>query len=257
MQNLTVTGIQCDLAWEDKARNLERIDRMLEASAPGSDLVVLPEMFTTAFSMEPARLAETMDGPAIKWMFAQCQRYGIALCGSLIIEEDGHYFNRFIWVDADGRLYQYDKRHLFSLLGEEKPYTPGREHCLLEYRGWKIQPFICYDLRFPVWCRNALEADLQLYVANWPERRSEHWKHLLKARAIENQCYTLGVNRVGKDANGINHTGDSGAYDFYGRELATVHGEERAFTVTLNLDGVVECREKFPFLKDRDRFDIL
>jgi len=258
MQDLTITSVQCNLKWQDKTFNLDHIQAMLEReSLERTNILILPEMFSTGFSMESEMLAETMAGPTIQWMFDLSLKKNSAVCGSVIIKEDGRIFNRFIWVDPEGRLYQYDKHHLFSLLGEEKHYTAGKEHCLLEYRGWKIQPLICYDLRFPVWCRNFMEADLQIYVANWPERRSEHWKHLLKSRAIEGQCYVAGVNRFGKDNNGIHHTGDSGIYDYYGRNLVTIHDKEMVFTETLELPGLIECRKKFPFLADRDQFEIL
>ncbi|MCP4121081.1 MAG: amidohydrolase [Bacteroidetes bacterium] len=258
MQDLTITGVQCDLKWQDKEFNLAHISALLDESPLNqTDIIILPEMFTTGFSMESEFLAESMEGPSIKWMFALSQRKNAAVCGSVIIREDDNIYNRFIWVDPEGRLYQYDKHHLFSLLGEEKHYTPGTEHCLLEYKGWKIQPLICYDLRFPVWCRNFMEADLQIYVANWPERRSGHWKHLLKSRAIEGQCYVAGVNRFGKDSNDIHHTGDSGVYDYYGKEFVTIHGEEKVLTRALEMQGLRECRKKFPFLKDRDTFEIL
>lgn len=254
MQDLTITCVQTDLKWQDKAFNLAHIESLLLSARPESDLIVLPEMFSTGFSMESALLAEEMDGPTVRWMKDVAQEFGRAVCGSLIIRDGEKYYNRFIWID-DRQLCTYDKRHLFSLLGEEKPYTAGDGHTAIEYRGWTIQPFICYDLRFPAWCRLIGNAGLQLYVANWPERRIAHWRTLLQARAIENQCYTAGVNRVGDDANGVHHTGDSAVYDPFGRQLALVQEEEKVFTVMLTAGTLQKCREKFPFLDDRDQFD--
>lgn len=257
MQDLIVKCVQTSLKWQDKEANIKHLEALLHSNQEAADLIVLPEMFTTGFSMDAERLAEPMDGPTVRWMYDQCHLYNAAICGSVIIREDGRYFNRFLWVDPDGRLYQYDKRHLFSLLDEQSHYTPGTEHALIEFKGWKIQPFVCYDLRFPVWCRNTMGADLQLFVANWPERRSEHWKALLRTRAIENQCYVAGVNRIGPDSNDVPHTGDSGVYDYYGRELVTVHNAEAVFLERLDMAGLLECRKKFPFLEDRDQFVIL
>lgn len=257
MQGLTLKCVQTNLFWQDIQSNLKQIEQLLNANKTPADIIILPEMFSTGFSMETKLLAETMKGPTIQWMYEKSHAYGSAICGSLIIEEDGQYFNRFIWVDPEGRLYQYDKRHLFTLLGEHDHFTAGNEHTLIEYKGWKIQPFICYDLRFPIWCRNTVEADLQLFVANWPERRSGHWKSLLEVRAIENQCYVAGVNRTGEDNNEVPHSGDSGIYDYYGRELVTLCHSNGVFTETLTMKGLMECRKKFPFLGDRDQFIIL
>lgn len=256
MQDLKITGVQSNLKWQDKDHNLKHLRELLDQQSPETDVIVLPEMFSTAFSMDSASLAEPMDGPGVTWMQQLAYSYDCAICGSLIIKEDGQYYNRFIWVEPSGVLHTYDKHHLFSLLEEDHHYTAGKSHTIFEYKGWRIQPFICYDLRFPAWCRNVHEADLQIFVANWPERRSGHWSLLLQARAIENQCYVAGVNRIGLDKNEVNHTGDSAIYNAYGETLVSYRSEEKVFTVSLSAEHLQKCREKFPFLKDRDHIRI-
>ena len=197
---INVTLIQSDIIWEDKVSNLKNYQNKI-SQIESTDLIVLPEMFTTGFSMNPKDISETMSGETIQWMKSNASKMNSAICGSIIIEEDDKYFNRFIWVNPDGSICQYDKKHLFSFAGEDKNYTAGNEKIIIEYKGWKICPLVCYDLRFPVWSRNSEDYDLLIYVANWPTKRKLAWKSLLVARAIENQCYVIGVNRVGKDEN--------------------------------------------------------
>jgi predicted amidohydrolase len=257
MQDLTITCVQSDLKWQDKAFNLHHFEQMLQQADLKTDVIILPEMFSTGFSMEAELLAEKMDGPTIQWMKKLALQYGCAVCGSLIIRDDhnGKFYNRFIWVD-ENQIVAYNKRHLFSLMNEGEHYTAGTSTISIEYRNWKIQPFVCYDLRFPAWCRNTVNADLQIYVANWPERRIAHWTALLKARAIENQCYVAGVNRVGTDINAINHTGESAIYDCFGTEIAAFTSVESVFTEKLSRATIKKCRDKFPFLNDKDNFTI-
>jgi predicted amidohydrolase len=255
MRDLTITCVQSDLKWQDKAYNLRHFEALIAQSVSGTDLIILPEMFSTGFSMEAALLAEANDGPTVQWMHEISAKYNAAVCGSLIIGENDKFYNRFFFVN-DGKVDTYNKRHLFTLMDEGAHYTPGDKNISILYRGWTIQPFICYDLRFPAWCRNTVHADLQIYVANWPERRISHWLALLKARAIENQCYVAGVNRVGKDINDIHHTGDSGVYDPFGKELASFSERETVGSQTLSGDLIKKCRKKFPFLEDRDNFTI-
>jgi predicted amidohydrolase len=217
-------------------------------------MVILPEMFSTGFSMEPEKLAEDMDGPSVAWMQNMARKYQRAICGSLIISDTAGYYNRFLFTDGK-TIYQYDKRHLFSLLGEGDHYISGSRHTTFVFKGWTIQPFICYDLRFPAWCRTVNDAHLQVFVANWPERRIAHWKTLLEARAIENQCYVAGVNRIGYDNNRIYHTGDSGIYGPFGAEIASFRDEAAVFTRTLSAEVLIKCRGKFPFLEDKDNLE--
>lgn len=256
-QNLLNIGlIQAPLAWEHKEKNLQYFETKINA-IPEADLILLPEMFSTGFSMNPSQLAETEEGPALKWMRDMAVNRRLALSGSLIIEEGNQYFNRLFFVYPDGSFKRYDKRHLFSYAGEEKVYSAGTKKLILEYKGWRINPQICYDLRFPVWSRNSEDFDFQYYVANWPERRSEAWKTLLKARAIENQVYLAGVNRIGLDGNGINHSGDSAVYDPLGEKISDIQsGQEAADLITLDFQHLQEVRQRFAFLKDRDSFEI-
>ncbi|MGB0177427.1 MAG: amidohydrolase [Owenweeksia sp.] len=256
MNELKITLVQAELHWEQSQANLDHFDQLL-SEITSSDLIILPEMFSTGFTMKPLGVAETENGNTVKWMRNTAQQYNSALCGSVVINEKDSFYNRMFFVFPDGNYHTYDKRHLFTLAGEEKVYSRGEKRLLIHYRGWKIVPFICYDLRFPVWCRNSDEAELMLFVANWPERRSLAWKTLLRARAIENMCYVAGVNRVGNDGNNVFHSGDSGLYDERGRLISDFRpGEEEVKTFTLKKDVVRASRERFSFLKDRDQFQI-
>jgi len=212
MNPLKVTLLQAKIAWQDPAANLTHYAGMLENIGP-TDLIILPEMFTTGFTMDPATNAETMGGTAVRWMAERAKAHQAVVTGSLVIEEAGEYYNRLIWMRPDGTCATYNKRHLFAMAGEHEHYVAGRERLVVELNGWRICPMVCYDLRFPVWARNDDAYDLLIYTANWPNRRSYDWNTLLKARAIENQCYVVAVNRVGTDANGHEYNGDSCVID--------------------------------------------
>ena len=261
MQTLAVSIIQSALFWEDKSRNLAMLEQKIMAITEKTNLVVLPEMFSTGFSMKPALLAETMEGETIAWMKRIAISKKIILTGSIIIEEGGKYFNRLIWMLPNGTWGSYDKRHLFAFAGEDKHYTAGKKRLVTSVNGWRVHLQICYDLRFPVWARQQSdetpEYDLLIYVANWPERRNHAWKTLLAARAIENQCYVIGVNRVGEDGNQIAHSGDSMIIDPLGTVLFSKEKEEVVHSIALTKESLNETRSKFPFWKDADLFHIL
>ncbi|MCB0586987.1 MAG: amidohydrolase [Phaeodactylibacter sp.] len=253
---LHTTLIQTALHWEDKKANLEQLGKKLAGLSTPTNLIVLPEMFTTGFTMNARPLAEPTEAATYEWMAGHASRLGAVVTGSFIVEEGGQYFNRLLWVRPDGSYEKYDKRHLFTLAGEHEHYTPGHQPLIAELDGWKVMPLICYDLRFPVWSRNTCDYDMLIYVANWPEMRRQAWRTLLAARAIENQAYTLGVNCVGKDGNGFPYTGDSSAFDFAGEELLHTTHTEGLFTVQLSYEKQQEFRNKLQFLADRDRFVI-
>jgi omega-amidase len=261
MSSLTFTLIQSRLHWENPSANLAMFTQKIDSIQTPAQVVILPEMFTTGFSMKPEEFAETMDGPSVQWMKETARRKRIILTGSLIIEEEGQYYNRLIWMLPNGALGYYDKRHLFAFAGEDQHYTAGHQRLVASVNGWRINLMVCYDLRFPVWARQKnnegeFEYDVLLYVANWPERRNTAWKALLQARAIENQSYVIGVNRVGKDGNDINHNGDSMVIDPLGTILYHKEQEEDIFSITLQKEDLNEVREKFQFWRDADRFTI-
>jgi predicted amidohydrolase len=252
--DLKITLIQFAPAWEQKTANLDYCSKLF-AYTVECDLIVLPEMFTTGFSMNVKQLAEPMDGDTVQWMKRKAGKTGAAIAGSTIIEESGKYYNRFLWVTPDGQVRHYDKRHLFALGDEHLHFTAGSQRVTLEWKGWKIRPLICYDLRFPVWSRNHDDYDLLLYVANWPSPRHHVWKNLLISRALENQCWCVAVNRTGPDGMNLNYLGDSGVIDPRGN--AHWMGENDSVqTVRLSYTDLVEFREKFPILRDRDSFEI-
>lgn len=261
MSTLTLTGIQTTLHWEDAAANRKMFEEKINSIANKPEIIILPETFSTGFSMKPKELAETMEGETIKWMKRIAAEKKVILTGSVIIEENENYFNRLIWMLPNGQTGIYDKRHLFGYAGEDKEFTPGTKRLIASAKGWKINLLVCYDLRFPVWARQQMqeespEYDLLIYVANWPERRNHAWKTLLQARAIENQCYVIGVNRVGHDGSKIYHSGDSMVIDPMGEVLYTKAHEEDIFTVTLQKEKLDETRVKLPFWKDGDNFMI-
>lgn len=258
-ENLSLTLVQPDMIWEDKAANLRQYESLLSAKDAQRQVVLLPEMFSTGFSMNPAPLAESMDGPSVQWMRHMARQHRIILCGSLIISEGGHYYNRLIWMQPDGVHYHYDKRHLFTYAGEQKQYTPGNKKLIVQVNGWRICPLICYDLRFPVFSRNdaAQPYDLLLYVANWPQKRSLAWQTLLRARAIENQCYVAGVNRVGQDGNGHDYAGDSALLNPMGETVWEESNHPAVKTLVINKALLTEYRGHFPVLKDADPFALL
>jgi predicted amidohydrolase len=263
MSTLTITTIQTNLFWENKQANLSMLEEKINSIPEKTEIVVLPEMFSTGFSMNAESLAETMDGPTVAWMKTISAKNGIVLTGSLIIKADNKYYNRLVWMLPNGKYGYYDKRHLFAYANEDKYYSPGNKRLIASVKGWKINLQVCYDLRFPVWARQnktseyeSPEYDLLLYVANWPERRSHAWKTLLCARAIENQTYVVAVNRVGKDANNIYYSGNSMVIDPLGEVLYHMSDDEDIFTITLQKDHEEQIREKFPFWKDADDFNI-
>jgi omega-amidase len=261
MSPLTISLIQTDLHWENKESNLQMFEEKILSIKESPHIIVLPEMFSTGFSMKPEALAETMDDATVEWMKKISREKKCIVTGSVIIKEEEHYYNRLIWMLPNGQFGKYDKRHRFAYAGEHEHYTAGNKRLIASVNGWKVNLLVCYDLRFPVWSRQqsneAPEFDLMIYVANWPERRSTAWKTLLKARAIENQSYVVGVNRIGKDGNDINHSGDSMVIDPLGEILYHQTNSEDIHTITLQPDHLQEVRTKFPFWKDADHFQII
>ncbi|TNE81309.1 MAG: amidohydrolase [Bacteroidetes bacterium] len=251
MNELKVSVIQFDIFWENPEKNRNYLDDTLKNGS--ADLFILPEMWSTGFSMQPDKCGSQDE--ALTWMQKKAQEKSAAICGSLImLNEADQYVNRLFFVYPDGQYEYYDKRHLFTMGDEPNHYSPGKSRLIVEYKGWRICPLICYDLRFPVFARNNAAYDLLIYVANWPAKRAEHWKALVKARAIENQSYLLACNRVGVDANGVDHVGDSVVYDYKGESLATSGSLPEVLNATLILEELKEGREKFPVLADRDPF---
>ncbi len=256
---LRITTIQTDLIWQNKAANLEKMDKILRGSLRGeTDLIVLPEMFTTGFSMSPETLAEPMNGATIAFLTDKSRALDAAITGSFICVENDKFYNRLVWMQPDGQFWTYDKRHLFSLAHEQNHYSAGNQRLIVHWRGWTICPMICYDLRFPVWSRNVAPDfyDVLLYIANWPERRRQPWQSLLFARAIENQAFVVGVNRVGEDGNGISHSGDSMIVNFAGETLLHRAHTEGVETTTLVKADLLNFRKKFTFLADQDHFTV-
>lgn len=255
---LKVFLVQSDVKWQDIDGNLHMFDLIIQEQAGDADLIVLPEMFTTGFSMEPEKMSEGMDGKAVSWIISAAKKNGVAIIGSVIIKEDEGYYNRLLFAYPSGELKTYDKRHLFRMGNEHEHYKAGSRRLILEYKGWKICPLICYDLRFPVWSRNANDYDLLIYIASWPAARSFPWRSLLVARAIENQCYVVGVNRVGVDGAGLKYSGDSAAINSRGEYLTgLVPGEVGCAMATLSMEDLKNFRSKFPVMLDGDRFQIL
>ena len=253
MQDLKVTLIQSNPAWEDIEANLTQFDNMINSIDQNSHLIILPEMFSTGFSMNAAALAQDINGSAVQWIQKKSKDINADIVGSLIFNDDGKFFNRLIWTKPEGNLLTYDKKHLFRMAGEEKIYSAGSNNITVELKGWKIRPFICYDLRFPAWTRNIKnQYDTAVFIANWPERRSEHWKVLLQARAIENQCYVIGVNRVGIDGNGLTYSGDSSIIDPWGTVVFQKSSQACIYTTQLSYDLLKKCREDFPVWMDAD-----
>jgi len=257
MQDLTIALIQAELVWENPTQNRLHFSKKIAEITEQVDLIVLPEMFTTGFTMNPYVVAEAMNGETVLWLKELAKEKKCAITGSLIIKEDKQYFNRLVFVFPTGEIKTYDKRHTFTLAGEDKVYTAGKEKLLVAYKGWKICPLVCYDLRFPVWARNVENYDLLLYVANWPKPRISAWDALLKARAIENMSYCIGVNRVGKDVNNYEYVGHSAVYDSLGTCISNIPASiEDVGIITLNAEHLKGTREKLQFLNDRDSFSI-
>ena len=258
MQNeLTVLGIQADFVWENPPKNRAFFEEKITASPKGTDLVVLPEMFTTGFTMNPKKVAEKMNGETVLWMQKMAKKHQIALVGSLVVEENKNYYNLLLFVHPSMKIEKYDKRHSFSLAGENTAYTCGTEKLIVNFKGWKICPFICYDLRFPVWTRNSENYDLLIFVANWPVKRIRAWDTLLKAIAIENMSYVIGINRTGKDLNNYNYSGNSLVVNFLGEALSSLKEEEVGIVkATLVKTAQEVIRKRLGFLNDRDVFKI-
>ena len=263
-ETIGIATVQSSLYWENRERNLEHFTFLLRKIDEPVDVIVLPEMFTTGFSMNPAPLAEKTDGPTLAWMRQQAVLYNAVITGSIIAEENGQFMNRLFWVRPDGTYETYDKRHLFRMAGEDQHYASGQQPLIVDLKGWKIRPLICYDLRFPVWSRNRWNADgsvadydVLIYVANWPERRSNVWKTLLQARAMENQAYVIGVNRIGNDAHQVYHTGDSVILDFKGEPITSaLIATEEILTSRLSMKDLVDFRAHFPVGRDADTFTV-
>lgn len=261
MTDLTITLIQQPLQWLAPKANHDQFETLITPLRGKTDLIVLPEMFSTGFSMEPAPIAETMSGPTLEWLSNKARAADAAITGSFTIEESGHFYNRMVFMQPDGQYHCYDKRHLFRMGNEHHRYQGGNERLIVEYRGWRICPMVCYDLRFPVWSRNGYkdghsDFDLLIYVANWPEPRREHWLTLLKARAIENLSYVAGVNRLGTDGNDLTYSGDSALYDAWGDEVINAKSDAACFTKTLDYQSLRKIRKQFPAHLDADAFEL-
>jgi omega-amidase len=254
---MKIALIQTELSWENLSENKALLQEKINAISQYVDLIVLPEMFTSGFTMNPENVAQTMQGEAISWLKETAKSKNCAITGSLVIEENGNYFNRLVFVFPSGEIQTYDKKHLFTLAGEDKVYTSGKEKLIVEYKGFKICPLICYDLRFPVFARNVEDYDVLIYVANWPKPRTNAWDILLKARAVENMSYVIGVNRIGTDSNNHQYIGHSQAVDFLGNYILEPQEIEGVFTVELDKNALLETRSKLGFLNDKDDFKIL
>lgn len=256
-ENLRIAVLQVDLAWENVIKNLDIFSEKLEQIQGDVDLIILPEMFSTGFSMNAEELAEPPEGPALQWMQKVARQRNAAVTGSLIVKDEGNYYNRLYFVFPDATYKTYDKRHTFTLAREDETYTAGDKRLIVEYKGWKICPLICYDLRFPVWSRNTENYDLLIYVANWPETRIHAWDVLLQARAIENMSWCVGVNRTGKDGNNYQYNGHTAVYDCLGKSMFNTSREiEFTEVVTIDKASLQETRGKLKFLQDRDDFTI-
>lgn len=265
MQDLKISILQSDLKWQNPGENLKSFGEKI-SSIKGSHLIVLPEMFTTGFSMNVESQAVAMDSLSLRWMKEMASKSKSVITGSLIIREENKFYNRLIWMRPDGTFEKYDKRHLFRMAEEDKYFSAGNERLVVELNGWKICPLVCYDLRFPVWSRNKFKKqaneftadfDLLIYVANWPEKRRKPWSTLLPARAVENLCYSIGLNRVGEDGKNISYSGDSAAYDFFGETIASCKpSNEEILTFELDKKRLEDFRKSFPAGLDADEFEI-
>ncbi len=255
-ENLVVAMVQYQIIWNNSHANMEKIGEMLHGINLQLDIIILPEAFNTGFNSDPAEMAETMDGKTVQWMRQLAKDRNCAVCGSLFIKEDGKFFNRFLWVLPEGVAATYDKRHLYSIGGEDKFITQGTVQTLIEYKGWKIRPQICYDLRFPVWIRNTDNYDIMINVSAWPSSKAEIRRTLLRARSIENQCYTIGVNNIGSDENNLTYNGLSLVSDAVGKEIANAGESEKVEIAVLDYSTLQNFRGKFNTLRDKDKFEI-
>jgi omega-amidase len=262
MQDLKVTIVQSDLHWQSSDANLAMFEEKIWKIEGQTDLIILPEMFSTGFSMDASSLAEPMNFKSFKWMKQQAAQTNAVITGSIIIKDGGNFYNRLFWVEPSGSYDYYDKRHLFRMAEEHHHYSPGNKRIIKSLKGWKVLPLICYDLRFPVWSRNRSlngepEYDLLLYVANWPAARITAWDSLLRARAIENLSFTIGVNRTGTDGKGIEYNGHSSVFNYKGEEIFSNEDEEVINTISLSIDELKSFRDKFPAYLDSDSFEII
>jgi len=253
---MKIALVQTSLSWEDPIENRSHLAQKITGFMEEVDLIVLPEMFSSGFTMQPKAVAEKMEGETLSWLHHLAQAKNCAITGSLVIEEEGKYYNRLVFVTPDGSIKTYDKRHLFTLAGEDKVYTAGTEKVIIEYQGFKICPLICYDLRFPVFSRNQENYDVLLYVANWPKTRVNAWDILLKARAVENMCYAIGVNRTGTDYNQLDYVGHTQVVDYLGNYLLEPQESDGVYILTLDKAKMQETREKLAFLDDQDAFKL-
>ncbi|MCX7551069.1 amidohydrolase [Xanthomarina sp. F2636L] len=256
-EHLKIVLIQTELFWENPEQNRDHFTKKIERISEPVDVIVLPEMFTSGFTMNPQNVSETMFGETVVWMQELALKIQTAIVGSLVIKEDKHFYNRMLFVHPNGIIETYDKKHTFTLAGEDKAYTAGKTKLIVTYKGWKICPLICYDLRFPVWARNVEDYDLLIYVANWPKIRITAWDTLLKARAIENMAYCVGVNRVGLDGNNHEYNGHSAVFDVLGEKIDQIPDNKEAIEIiVLNKSHIKHNREKLNFLNDKDAFTL-
>ena len=255
--SLNIAMVQAYLKWEAIEDNLAHFSHLIDTILEPVDLIVLPEMFSTGFTMNATHVAEKMDGRTVDWLRQQAYQKQATLVGSMVVEAHGQFFNRLIWMPPSGQYQCYDKRHLFTYADEHLTYTAGQQPLFVDLHGWKVMPLVCYDLRFPVWSRNTVAYDLLLYVANFPEKRRYAWNQLLIARAIENLAYTIGVNRVGSQPDGISYSGDSQVVNFDGQVLLKVSYQEQVSTISLHYSALQQFRQRFAFLRDQDAFSIL
>ena len=252
IEDLLVSIVQTDIVWENKKENFLAYSNLFDQNIKKTDLIILPEMFATGFTMNVIPLAETMEGETVNWMKNEASKHNSAICGSVIIIENEKFYNRLVWISSDGSLTFYDKKHLFSMGEEHKNFKPGKDILTCKIREWSIRPLICYDLRFPKWCRTDEKNHLTIFIASWPEQRIEHWETLLKARAIENQCFVIGVNRIGVDKALYNYNGKSQILDPYGNQIYFADNRFEMVTQNLKMEDLVKTRRLFPFLKDLD-----
>jgi len=258
MESIKITVFQAYLFWENVEKNLQNLGLRLSALREKTDIILLPEMFNTGFTMNVEKCAETMSGQTMHWLFETAKKFDCIVAGTLIVREEEKYYNRFVWMSPDGTYNFYDKRHLFGMSGEDEQFTAGKSRVIFKVKGWNICPMVCYDLRFPVWSRNQDSAyDLLVYTASWPDKRSAHWRTLIPARAIENQSFVIGVNRVGHDGNEVYYSGGSMCISPMGDVVYYKPEDEDLYTFTLHPKDLVEARQNLPFLKDSDDFKII
>lgn len=256
MQDLKITIIQSGIFWEDKKKNFANFGRKIESIKEQTDLIILPEMFSTGFTMNAQAFADNPDGESAEFLRHYSKKKKAYICGSVIVKDKGKFFNRLLLSSPDGKIFHYDKRHLFRMGDEHTVYSTGNKHLIVRIKDWRVAFFICYDLRFPVWLRNKNNYDFAVFVANWPERRAYHWKTLLLARAIENQSYVAGINRIGKDGNGISYSGGSAVINPLGEYVVNAKNKSGTFTAVLSKKTIDNCRKYFPAYKDADKFEI-